>query len=77
MFLRSDAVITGRCVVAALAMLDRQVGRELLVDGLLATLMTEAPDGYPSVQSQLTAEALQKFGAFMDRRGLRFAQRQH
>jgi KAP family P-loop domain len=64
-FLRSDAVITGRCVVAALAMLDRRVGRELLVDGFLAALMSEAPDGRPSVQSQLTVEALQKFDEFM------------
>jgi hypothetical protein len=49
-FFRPNTVITGRCVVAALALLSEPMATALLADGFLAALGTEVPpDGFPSV----------------------------
>src|SRR4051812_9130875 len=56
-FFRPSAVITGRCVGAALALLNEPMAAALLVDGFLAALVTEAPDGYPPVLSMLDEDA--------------------
>jgi hypothetical protein len=55
-----ETVITGRCVLVGLAILDPRVGEELRAEGFLAVLMRETQDGYPSVAARLHPEALKR-----------------
>ncbi len=57
---RPEFVITGRCVVVGLAMLEAKARRPLLAEGFLAVLAQEDQDGYPAVKARLTPEALEK-----------------
>ncbi len=51
-------VVTGRCVVVGLAILDHQgVRMEILAEGFLAVLASEEQEGHPSAEARLTLEA--------------------
>jgi hypothetical protein len=52
-----EAVITGRCVVVGLAVLDQRLRGDLLAEGFLAVLTSEAQDGHTSVAARLTPDA--------------------